>query len=115
MKLNQSEGILLEQYLYPDFLPPLWRIIFQEAMRGNHLIFSRSLQTECFEDSIRFSENLVNDDTLADFCANLYAAPDLRTIKSMISLLPKIEQKQLFHVYLRQMQSLREENKMSLN
>ncbi len=115
MKPNQTEGILLEQYSYPDFLPPLWRIIFQEAMRGNHLIFSRSVQNECFEDTVRFSENLANDETLADFCVHLYSAPDLKTIKSMISLLPKIEQKQLFHVYLRQMQSLREENKMSMN
>lgn len=115
MRTTQTEGILLEQYAYPDFLPPLWRIIFQEAMRGNHLIFSRSIQVECFEDSIRLPENISNDDNLADFCMHLYTAPDLRTIKSMISLLPRIEQKQLFHVYLRQMQTLKEENKKSLN
>ena len=112
MKTNAVpfEGILNEQYSQPAFLPPLWRIIFQEAMRGNHLLFSKSIQAEAQE----FCQGLPNDE-LIEFCVHLFAAPDLRTIKSMIAFLPRDEQKQLFHIYLQQMHSIRDENKRSMN
>ncbi|MBC7531615.1 MAG: hypothetical protein H7318_08565 [Oligoflexus sp.] len=104
------EGILVEQYSQPTFLPPLWRIIFQEAMRGNHMLFTRSIQSEAA---------LINPDPaneeLIEFCVHLFAASDLRTIKSMIHLLPRNEQMQLFGVYLQQMQCIREEAKRSMN
>ncbi len=112
MKTNAVpfEGILNEQYSQPSFLPPLWRLIFQEAMRGNHLLFSKSIQTEAVTvPPVEPSEDLI------EFCVHLFAAPDLRTIKSMIAFLPREEQKQLYHIYLQQMFSIREENKRSLN
>ncbi len=112
MKTNAVpfEGILNEQYSQPAFLPPLWRIIFQEAMRGNHILFSKSVQAEAEENH----PGPPNDE-LIEFCVHLFAAPDLRTIKSMIAFLPREEQKQLFLVYLQQMLTIREENKNSLN
>ena len=112
MKTNLAplEGMLLEQYSHPAFLPPLWRIIFQEAMRGNHLLFSRSLVSEALLNS-----KIEVQDDLVEFCVHLYAAPDLKTIQAMIKLLPRHEQIQLFHIYLRQMESIRSENKASLN
>lgn len=104
------EGILTEQYSQPTFLPPLWRIIFQEAMRGNHMLFSRSVQSE----AALLNPDPANEE-LIEFCVHLFAASDLRTIKSMIHLLPRDEQKQLFGVYLQQMQSIREEAKRLMN
>ncbi len=104
------EGILNEQYSQPSFLPPLWRIIFQEAMRSNHILFSKSVQTE----AEHYSPGIPNDE-LIEFCVHLFAAPDLRTIKSMIAFLPRDEQKQLFHIYLQQMASIRLQNKSSMN
>jgi hypothetical protein len=100
------EGILTEQYAQPEFLPPLWRIIFQEAMRGNHMLFSKSIQSE----AALLTPEPANEE-LIEFCVHLFAASDLRTIKSMIHLLPRDEQKQLYCVYLQQMQSIREEAK----
>ncbi|MBC7660247.1 MAG: hypothetical protein H7249_11125 [Chitinophagaceae bacterium] len=114
MKTNAQEahyeGILSEQYSQPLFLPPLWRIIFQEAMRGNHLLFSRSVQAEAALLSLT-----APNEELVEFCVHLFAAPDLRTIKSMIHLLPREEQVQLYAVYLQQMQGIRDENKRSMN
>lgn len=104
------EGILNEQYSQPAFLPPLWRIIFQEAMRGNHILFSRSVIAE----AELYSPGVPNDE-LIEFCVHLFAAPDLRTIKSMIAFLPRDEQKQLFHIYRQQMSSIRDENKKTMN
>lgn len=104
------EGILNDQYSQPSFLPPLWRIIFQEAMRGNHLLFTKSIQAE----ALSIAPEQPNDE-LIEFCVHLFAAPDLRTIKSMIAFLPRDEQKQLFHIYLNQMTSIRDENKRSMN
>jgi len=54
-------------------------------------------------------------ESLEEFCVHLFAAPDLKSIRAMISFLPKDEQKQLFIIYLKLMQSLKEENKAALN
>ena len=102
-----SEDFLLELYDQPAFLPPLWRVIFQEAMRGHHLLFSKpvllAIESETNTDT--------PSETMEEFCVHLFAAPDLKSIKSMISFLPTHEQKQLFGIYLNLMQSFREENK----
>jgi hypothetical protein len=114
MKTNPAsihfEGILNEQYERPTFLPPLWRIIFQEAMRGNHILFSKSIQAEA--ELVRPG---TPNDELIEFCVHLFAASDLRTIKSMIAFLTRDEQRQLFDVYMQQMASIRMENKSSMN
>jgi len=104
------EGILTEQYSHPYFLPPLWRIIFQEAMRGHHMLFSRSIQAE----AEHMNPTPANEE-LIEFCVHLFAASDLRTIKSMIHLLPRDEQLQLFGVYVQQMQCIRDENKRQMH
>ena len=107
-----SEDLLLDQYAQPAFLPPLWRVIFQEAMRGHHLIFSKAVMQSV-------SENVILEgatrESLEEFCVHLFAAPDLKSIRTMISFLPQEEQKQLFVIYLKLMQTLREENKASLH
>jgi hypothetical protein len=54
-------------------------------------------------------------ESLEEFCVHLFAAPDLKSIRTMISFLPQAEQKQLFAIYLKLMQTLREENKSSLH
>ena len=41
------------QTLYPTSeLPPLWEVIYQEAMRGHHLLFQRN-DVEIFENQVR--------------------------------------------------------------
>lgn len=102
-----SEDFLLELYDQPAFLPPLWRVIFQEAMRGHHILFSKTVV-----QAIDGEEKMATpSESMEEFCVHLFAAPDLKTIKSMISFLPTQEQKQLFGIYLNLMQSFREDNK----
>lgn len=107
-----SEDLLMDQYAQPAFLPPLWRVIFQEAMRGHHILFSKSLLESITEETVLHGEA---NESLEEFCVHLFAAPDLKSIRTMISFLPKDEQKQLFAIYLKMMQSLREENKISMH
>jgi hypothetical protein len=107
-----SEDLLMDQYAQPAFLPPLWRVIFQEAMRGHHILFSKSLLQSIEEESVIDGEA---KESLEEFCVHLFAAPDLKSIRTMISFLPQAEQKQLFVIYLKLMQTLREENKSSLH
>jgi len=107
-----SEDLLMDQYAQPAFLPPLWRVIFQEAMRGHHILFSKSVLQSISEDTKLNGES---KESLEEFCVHLFAAPDLKSIRTMISFLPHDEQKQLFVIYLRLMQTLREENKSSLH
>ncbi len=107
-----SEDLLMDQYAQPAFLPPLWRVIFQEAMRGHHMLFSKSLLQSMSGVTLMDGEAT---ESLEEFCVHLFAAPDLKSIRTMISFLPQDEQKQLFLIYLKLMQSLREENKTSLH
>lgn len=107
-----SEDLLMDQYAQPAFLPPLWRVIFQEAMRGHHILFSKSVLQSIPED-MKLSGDC--KESLEEFCVHLFAAPDLKSIRTMISFLPLDEQKQLFVIYLNMMQSLRQENKSSLH
>ena len=109
-----QEDLLLEQYAQPAFLPPLWRVIFQEAMRGHHLLFSKSV-AEAVADNSDLLNPAVTNESLEEFCVHLFAAPDLKTIRSMISFLPISEQKQLFAIYLNMMSSLRHEHKQQMN
>ena len=108
------EDLLLEQYAQPAFLPPLWRVIFQEAMRGHHLLFSKSI-VQAFDDNSDLLNPAVPNESLEEFCVHLFAAPDLKTIRSMINFLPVIEQRQLFAIYLNMMKSLRLEHKEQMN
>jgi hypothetical protein len=107
-----SEDLLMDQYAQPAFLPPLWRVIFQEAMRGHHILFSKTLLQSITNEMVLDGEA---KESLEEFCVHLFAAPDLKSIRTMISFLPQDEQKQLFVIYLKMMQSLREENKSSLH
>ncbi|HYX36604.1 MAG TPA: hypothetical protein VE954_26135 [Oligoflexus sp.] len=107
-----SEDLLMDQYAQPAFLPPLWRVIFQEAMRGHHILFSKTVLQSVSETQVLSGEAT---DSLEEFCVHLFAAPDLKSIRTMISFLPQDEQKQLFVIYLKLMQTLREENKTSLH
>ena len=109
-----QEDLLLEQYAQPAFLPPLWRVIFQEAMRGHHLLFAKSIAQD-FEENSDILNPAVTNESLEEFCVHLFAAPDLKTIRSMIGFLPLSEQKQLFAIYLNMMKSLRQEHKEQMN
>ncbi len=110
----ESEAILAEQYANPDFLPPLWRVIFQEAMRGHHIIFPRAI-VELMQDPTHYRNLGTPAKDLEEFCVHLFAAPDLKAIRTMINFLTIDEQKQLFLIYVQLMKSIRDTHKESMN
>ncbi len=112
-KANVLESALTELYTEPSFLPPLWRVIFQEAMRDNHIIFPSSLPEKA--QSFTFDQASHHNDEMGEFCVHLFAAPDLKTIKAMVRFLPEHEQILLFLIYLNQMDSIRQEYKSQAN
>ncbi len=109
-----SEAILAEQYSQPDFLPPLWRVIFQEAMRGHHILFPRAI-VDLMQDPESYRDLSTPAKDLEEFCVHLFAAPDLKAIRTMIHFLTIPEQKQLFIIYIQLMKSIREAHKESMN
>ncbi len=112
---HEEEGLLTEQYARPLFLPPLWRIIFQEAMRGHHIIFPRAI-IDLMQDPAEYSRAAQKPNpTLEHFCVQLFAAPDFTSIRTLIHCLPIEEQKQLFAIYVHLMRSIREAHKQSSN
>lgn len=112
---REDEGLLTDQYARPLFLPPLWRIIFQEAMRGHHIIFPRAIIDSMQEPNEYSRVAQTANPTLEHFCVQLFAAPDFTSIRTLIHCLPIEEQKQLFLIYVHLMRSIREANKQSSN
>lgn len=112
---RQDEGMLAEQYSHPSFLPPLWRIIFQEAMRGHHLIFPRAVIDAMQEHGAFTGASQAIPETIEEFCVQLFSAPDLDGIRTLIHFLSFEEQKQLFVIYVHLMKSIRDSNKQELN
>lgn len=112
---RQDEGMLADQYAQPAFLPPLWRIIFQEAMRGHHLIFPREIISS-MQDVAEFARVAAEgQERLEEFCVALFSAPDLHAIRTMVHFLTIDEQKQLFVLYIHFLKSIRDANKRELN
>jgi|GEM_PF-2248447 hypothetical protein len=114
---RNDEGLLADQYEQPSFLPPLWRVIFQEAMRGHHLIFPKHI-VQVMQEPGSFQSipmTAEGNEALEEFCVHLFAAPDLKAIRTLIHLLPIAEQKQLFVIYVHLMKSIRERHKEVMN
>ncbi len=112
---REDESLLIEQYSQPAFLPPLWRIIFQEAMRGHHIIFPRAI-IDLMQNHDEFSRIAkIKNETLEEFCVQLFAAPDFTSIRTLIHCLPIEEQQQLFVIYVHMMRSIRDTHKQTSN
>jgi len=78
------EDTLADLYETPDFLPPLWRVIYQEAMRGHDILFPLVSPS----DDITLGELDSNDDShISDISCQIMAASDLSEMRVLIKRL----------------------------
>lgn len=93
----------LIQSNYPDLnLPPLWQVIYQEAIRGNHLLFDKK-EVETFEaERVYFSKNwddLVNEE-IEELITHLAGCSDLREMMDIIDSHGLEIRKTLYFLYV---------------
>ena len=117
--MRSSAALLLEGLVsqtYPGVrLPPLWLLIYQEAIRGNHLLFSR-VDVARFEqegDALELSDGLA--ERIEDVIMRLVTCADLADMAKVIDSLPGHERLELFRYYKRFMLVARDYIKAQLN
>jgi hypothetical protein len=82
-------------YLRPDNpptnLPPLWEVIYQEAIRGNHLLFHRIIADQ--------SAVIPQLDTVEEVVLSLLGCTDLQAMVHIIDQLTDNQYIGLYHLY----------------
>lgn len=88
---------------YPDMnIPPLWQVIYQEAIRGNHLLFDKA-ECEIFENerlSFRMSWNELVNEEIEDIITHLAGCADLREMMDIIDGQSLENRKTLYFLYI---------------
>ena len=97
-------------------LPPLWEVIYQEAVRGHHLLFKRS-DVERFdnEDCGTYWEDAELSDELEIIVLKLVGCADLQAMVKSIDALPDTQRKTLYAFYRRAIWMWRQYVKTRMN
>ena len=119
MNLNQTinESTLSKLYEGPSFLSPTWRVIFQEAVRGNHILFD---SLPGYQKMTRLTLHRVQIQDLASRALEEKFAKVLQSdcfsdIQSVIREMTPQQQSLLFVLYKRVIESWKVRHKNSLN
>ena len=113
-----SENALSSLYEKPDFLPPLWRIIYQEAVRGNHVLFENVPEARYASRTITIGRPGVSKSISKDLSktvTKIFKSSSITEMKQIINKLNRQEKDVLFLMYERAIVSWKKQLKASLN
>ena len=104
---SPSSSAVLEimiQSNYPGLnLPPLWQVIYQEAVRGHHLLF-RKVDIDRFDRAINGIDVWINEtlsDSLEEVAVTIVACNELQDMINIIDALAEAERRNLYIFYRR--------------
>jgi hypothetical protein len=90
--------------MYPELdLPPLWEVLYQEAVRGNHMLFRKS-DVELFElesEDMDFLNDQLLSEELELGALKVIACPDLQGMITVIDAMPYAARRNLYFMYRR--------------
>lgn len=113
-----AESAMLSLYENPDFLPPLWRVIYQEAVRGNHVLFENVPQSSYSARAATLSRPGVNtgiSENLQITVTRIFRSSSITEMKAIIKGLNRQEKDALFLIYERAINTWKMQLKASLN
>ncbi|MCX6119120.1 MAG: hypothetical protein NT027_16405 [Proteobacteria bacterium] len=87
---------------YPPLpLPAIWRVIYHEAIRGNHILWETADLQEIERNAQNRELNLSKEDTISitRFMAKFFSNGDYRELKQMIQTLPQAQKSLVFVLY----------------
>jgi hypothetical protein len=115
MRSSMSEALI--HLSYPEStLPPLWEVIYQEAIRGHHLLFRRDdiERYEC-DGNESFWQDASLTDELERIVLRIIAAADLQAMVKTIDSLRDEDRQSLYFFYRRSLWMWRHYMKSRLN
>ncbi len=93
----------LIQSNYPEMnIPPLWQVLYQEAVRGNHLLFDKKEVERFEEERVSFKpvwDDLINEE-IEEIATHLAGCSDLREMMDIIDSLTLKTRKTLYFLYV---------------
>jgi len=99
-----------------DLLPPLWRVIYYEAIRANHILFNPSDLAQFNNQSNTLDTPTIKDDGIIEkMFVNLLKCSNISDSQLHINQQPYNYRQQIFTMYLRYIDSLKANIKQSLN
>ena len=106
MARDLSNAAIYENFFETDIqplpLPMVWRVVYNEAIRGNHILFDGPdlKAIENFYRSPGFKIGVENSETMLKFAVEFFGSSDFRAIKDMLKTLT-LEQKVIAFVLYR--------------
>lgn len=121
MARDQSNAAIYENFFESDIpplpLPMVWRVVYNEAIRGNHILFD-AVDLHAIEDFYRspgFKISSGNGSSMVKFAVDFFGSSDFPAIKNMVKTL-SLEQKVIaFVLYRRSINAWQEWLKQNLN
>ena len=113
-----TENALDRLYQNPDFLPPLWRVIYQEAVRGHHVLFDHVPHGKYSARSLTLSRPGISSgitENLQKAIGSILKAHSITEMKLIIRRLNRQEKDILFFMYERAIRKWQQQLKASLN
>lgn len=103
------ENILVEQYNLPAFLMPAQRVIYQEGIRGNHILFP--------DVDARLVNDCIEEDKVIAVAEQLILAHSVQDMRDAIKNagLCGFELSMLFRLYHRWLKQVKEKAGVELN
>lgn len=96
--------------------PPLWALIYHEAIRNNHLLFSHDDLTRfSSEAGSLHSQRQADKEQLCKTVCELFSCSDLSSMQSLITRLPYRLRADVFAIYLRFIDDWRQHARVGLN
>jgi hypothetical protein len=98
-------------------LPMVWRVVYHEAVRGNHILFDAEDMTaiEDYYHSKDFKLREENNAPMAKFAVKFFSSTDFREMRAMIKALPIDQKVVALILYKRSMSVWREWLKRNLH
>jgi len=119
--MSTQSSAILESFIHSNYpglnLPPLWQVIYQEAIRGHHLLFRRG-DIERYDAAAKASDVWLDQaltDDLEAIVVAVIGAPDLQEMVRLIDELPDARRQALYLMYLRVLWMWRNYVKEQLN
>ncbi|SME91637.1 hypothetical protein [Pseudobacteriovorax antillogorgiicola] len=113
-----AENVIAHLYTEPDFLPPLWRVIYQEAVRGHHVLFDHVPHGRYASRTLTISRPGIKtgvSENLQKAVSEILKASSITDMKKIIRGLNRQERDILFHMYERAIRRWQDQLKSSLN
>src|SRR5262245_35555528 len=107
MSSSSSSSPILENFIQSNYLgvglPPLWEVIYHEAIRGHHLLFSRT-DVERYDRDLSqnaFWEDAQVTEELEAVAVKIVACAELQDMVRLIDALSDDQRRNLYTMYRR--------------